>query len=152
MLPLQARVDLGAMAIKGYSSFTKAPALLEPHHQIVWCHIQDTHWGRSYPSAEKQSVYSTAPADWAREDLWFRSFQKSNNFKKKKHTNMRLQPGMMFIDIVYWYRSLISFIDIVHWYRLLILFIDIVYWYRLLILFIDIVYWYYSLILFIDIV
>ncbi len=22
-------------------------------------------WGRSYPSAEKQSVYSTAPADWA---------------------------------------------------------------------------------------
>ena len=27
---------------------------------------QDTRWGGgSYPSAEKQSVYSTAPADWA---------------------------------------------------------------------------------------
>ena len=34
MLPLRARVDLGAMAIKGYSAFPKAPALLEPHHQI----------------------------------------------------------------------------------------------------------------------
>ena len=29
------------------------------------CHIQDTHRGGSYPSAEKQSVCSTAPADWA---------------------------------------------------------------------------------------
>ena len=25
----------GAMAMKGYSAFPKAPALLEPHHQIV---------------------------------------------------------------------------------------------------------------------
>ena len=29
MLPLRAKVDLGAMAIKGYSTFSKAPALLE---------------------------------------------------------------------------------------------------------------------------
>ena len=71
MLPLWATVDLGAMAIKGYSTFPKAPALLEPHHQIIYCHIQDTRWGGgSYPSAEKQSVYSTAPADWAIEVLW----------------------------------------------------------------------------------
>ena len=35
VLPLQARVDLGAMAMKGYSAYLKAPALLEPHHQIV---------------------------------------------------------------------------------------------------------------------
>ena len=35
VLLLQARVDLGAMAMKGYSTFPKAPALLEPHHQIV---------------------------------------------------------------------------------------------------------------------
>ena len=26
------RVELGAMAIKGYSAFPKAPALLKPHH------------------------------------------------------------------------------------------------------------------------
>ena len=45
MLPLRARVNLGAMAIKGYSTFSKAPALLEPHHQIVLCHIQDTRCG-----------------------------------------------------------------------------------------------------------
>ena len=54
------------MAMKGCSTFPKAPALLEPHHQIVSCYIQDTHWGGgSYPSAEVLSVYSTAPADWA---------------------------------------------------------------------------------------
>ena len=28
-------VDLGAMAMKSYSAFSKAPALQEPHHQIV---------------------------------------------------------------------------------------------------------------------
>ena len=33
--PLRVRVDLGAIVIKGYSAFPKAPALLEPHHQIV---------------------------------------------------------------------------------------------------------------------
>ena len=64
MLPLQARVDLGAMVMKGYSAFLKAPASLELHHQIVLYHIQDTRGG-SYPSVEKQPVYSTAPADWA---------------------------------------------------------------------------------------
>ena len=44
VLPRRARVDLGAMAIKGYSAFPKAPATLEPQHQIVLCYIQDTHW------------------------------------------------------------------------------------------------------------
>ena len=34
-LPLRARVDLGAMAMKGRSAFPKALALLEPHHQII---------------------------------------------------------------------------------------------------------------------
>ena len=45
MLSLRVKVDLGVMAIKGYSGFPKALALLEPHHQIVWCHIQDNHCG-----------------------------------------------------------------------------------------------------------
>ena len=74
----------------------KASVLLEPHHQIVYCIIQDTRWGsitprqrwswsipqplptgppghsleRSYPFAEKQSVYSTAPADRAMKHRW----------------------------------------------------------------------------------
>ena len=63
--PLQPRGDLGAMAMNRYSAFTKAPALLEPHYQIVQAHIQDTRWGESYPSAEMQLVCSTAPADRA---------------------------------------------------------------------------------------
>ena len=49
MLPLRARVDLGAMAMKRYSAFPKAPALLEPHYQIVLCHIQDTRWASLTP-------------------------------------------------------------------------------------------------------
>ena len=35
MLPLKARVDLRTIEMKGYNSFPKAPALLEPHHQII---------------------------------------------------------------------------------------------------------------------
>ena len=35
MLTFQAREDLGAMAMKGYSAFPKSPTSLEPHHQIV---------------------------------------------------------------------------------------------------------------------
>ena len=35
MLPLQARVDLEAMTMKEYSAFSKAPALLESHNQII---------------------------------------------------------------------------------------------------------------------
>ena len=31
-LPLRAAVDLGAMVMKEYSAFPKAPALLKPHH------------------------------------------------------------------------------------------------------------------------
>ena len=42
VLPCRARVDLGAMAMKGYSALPKTPALLEPHHQIIYCHIQGT--------------------------------------------------------------------------------------------------------------
>ena len=33
------------MAIKGYFAFRKVPALLEPHHQIVLCHILDIRCG-----------------------------------------------------------------------------------------------------------
>ena len=55
--------------MKEYSAFPKVPALLEPHPQIVQNHIPGYSFGESYPSAEKQSVYSTAPADWANGDM-----------------------------------------------------------------------------------
>ena len=47
MLLLRARVDLEAMAIKEYSTFPKAPALLEPHPQ-------DTRW-RSFTPQQRCS-------------------------------------------------------------------------------------------------
>ena len=43
-LQLWARVDQGAMVIKEYSAFPKAPALLEPHHLILLYHTKDTCW------------------------------------------------------------------------------------------------------------
>ena len=49
------------MAIKGYSAFTKAPAL--PSNCLM--SYQDTCWGKSYLSGQMQSVYSTTPANWA---------------------------------------------------------------------------------------
>ena len=55
VLPIRARVDLGAMAMKGYSAFTKAPALLEPHHQIVQCHLQDIRWGGCLTPLQRRS-------------------------------------------------------------------------------------------------
>ena len=55
---------LGVMSVKRYSAFPKAPALLEPHHQIVNVIFRTLNGWRSYPSVEMQSVYSTAPA-WA---------------------------------------------------------------------------------------
>ena len=61
VLPFQARVDLGAMAMKGYSAFPKVPASLEPHHQIVYCHIQETHWGRGLTPLQRCSWCTLQP-------------------------------------------------------------------------------------------
>ena len=54
VLPFWVRVDLGEMAIKGFSSFSKAPALMESPHQIAKCHIQDTRW-RNLASLQRSS-------------------------------------------------------------------------------------------------
>ena len=69
----------GSGGKEGVSTFPKAPALQEPHHQIVRCYIQDTRLrGVSYACADVQSVYSTAPADWAVVRL-----RKARNYIKK---------------------------------------------------------------------
>ena len=60
MLPLQARVDLEAMAMKGYSTFPKPSTSSE----CLVSYLGHSLAG-SYHSAEVQSVYSTAPADLA---------------------------------------------------------------------------------------
>ena len=54
VLPHWARVDLGAMTMKGHSVFPKAPISLEPHHQCLV----------SYLGHSLQLVYATVPADW----------------------------------------------------------------------------------------
>ena len=46
--PLRVQVDQGAMAMKGYSAFPKAAALLEPHHQF-FCVIFNTLVRRDLP-------------------------------------------------------------------------------------------------------
>ena len=46
------------MALKWHTAFPKAPALLEPHHQIALSYTLHTLEG-SYPSGEKLSEYST---------------------------------------------------------------------------------------------
>ena len=65
MLPLQARVYLEVMTMKGYSTFSKAPTLLEPHHQIVKCHMQDTGWRGGLTPLKRSSRCFIAPANWA---------------------------------------------------------------------------------------
>ena len=52
------RVDLVAMAMKGYSAFSKAPS------DCIVSFLGYSLWG-SYLPAETQSVYSIAPANWA---------------------------------------------------------------------------------------
>ena len=80
MLPLRARVDLRAMAMKEYSAFPKAPASLEPHHQIRV--ISRSLVGEGfYPSTKKQSVYSTARANRAIFPCLF--FRRQKNAKQE---------------------------------------------------------------------
>ena len=56
-VPFQARVDLGAMAMKGCSAFPKAPVSMEPQLRTL------IGGGGSYHPTEVQSAYSTAPAE-----------------------------------------------------------------------------------------
>ena len=46
MLLLQASLDLGAMAVKEYSAFPKAPALLETQHDCLMSYLGHSLVGR----------------------------------------------------------------------------------------------------------
>ena len=48
MQTLRFKVDMGVMAMKGYSRFSKPPKR-KPRHQMAQCHIQDTRWLGAYP-------------------------------------------------------------------------------------------------------
>ena len=65
MLPQWTRVDQEAITVKGYSAFPKAPALLEPHYQIVSYHIKDTHWGSLTPlKGYSRCILQPQPTGW----------------------------------------------------------------------------------------
>ena len=87
VLPLRAKVNQGAIAMKGYSVFSKAPWNLTIRLFSV---IFKTLVRRSYPSAQKRSVYSTAPANWARHFTVIERFifpGATNNLFKFQTTN-----------------------------------------------------------------
>ena len=63
--------------MKGCSVFPKAPALLGSHQHCLVSYPGHSWVGGSYPAAEVQSAYSTAPADWARYDMDFAFFIKN---------------------------------------------------------------------------
>ena len=67
MLPLRAKVDLGAMAINGILRIPQSSSITgtSPSDCLVSYPGHSSARGGSYLSAEVQSVYSTAPADWA---------------------------------------------------------------------------------------
>ena len=45
---------------KGYYAFSKAPSSLEPHNQIVQCHIQNTHWVSLTLCRDARAVFSSS--------------------------------------------------------------------------------------------
>ena len=61
------------MATKECSSFPKAPALLEPHHQIVQCDIQKTRWGSLTP-LQRCSRCILQPKPTEQTVKWFQVF------------------------------------------------------------------------------
>ena len=70
VLSLRTRVDLGAMAMNVTPHFPK----LKHHWNLtirLFSVISGHSLEKSYPSAEMQSVYSTALAEWAKVDCGF---------------------------------------------------------------------------------
>ena len=63
VLPLLVRVDLGAMAMKGYSDFPQRSRITGTSPLDFSVSYQGYALRESYTSAEMQSVYSAAPAD-----------------------------------------------------------------------------------------
>ena len=67
MQPLQARVDQGAMAIKGYLRILQNSNIAGASPSDYSTSYPRHSLGESYPSAEMQLVYSAAPEGW----VWF---------------------------------------------------------------------------------
>ena len=79
VLPFWVWVDLGAIAMKVY--FTVPRALrLDPDHQMVLFHIQDTRWGEWVPSLIRVGVFYLATRfQNLNEAVWISHFAKGMN-------------------------------------------------------------------------
>ena len=93
--PLQVRVYLGAMTMKGYSSFSKAPPLLVPHHQIVHCQIQDTHWGAPIPLQRAVSVFYSPNRLGKVMSMFDTKYCFEQLFSKMKHNTNVISLGIL---------------------------------------------------------
>ena len=65
VLPLWAKMDQEAIAMKGYLAFLKASSITGASPSDCLISYPGYFLGGSYPSAVKQSVYSIGPANWA---------------------------------------------------------------------------------------
>ena len=66
VLPLRARVNQGALAMKEYSAFSQSSSITRASlSESLVSYAENSLWRVFDHFAEMQSVYSTAPADWA---------------------------------------------------------------------------------------
>ena len=103
MLSIWARVDLGAMAIKLYSAFPKAPAVLESNHEIVKCHIHNTHLGNEVLPFCKGAVsifYSPSQLDNIRLICLWACGTYSQNLSTKLHGLIKFTVD---VYAIYWF-------------------------------------------------
>ena len=101
MLPLRVRVDLGAMAMNGYSTFPKSPSLAMRWFNVIYRTLVDKEG--SYPSAEMQLVYSTVSTDWAKRIL---SYLSSKLYNFDIHNVSYLYNTKWFMPITTLYKEI----------------------------------------------
>ena len=65
MLPLRARLDLGAMTMKEVLHIPQSSSIIEPSQSDCLVSYPEHSIRESYPPAEKQSVDSTTHVYWA---------------------------------------------------------------------------------------
>ena len=99
------------MAMKWCPAFPKGLVLLEPHHQIVLCHIQDTRCGGgACLPTEKQSVYSAAPVDWVTFMAYLWKCGRLSKWALLVFMRTKRRPAMDFIQIAFCSRHMSLFL------------------------------------------
>ena len=129
-------MNLESMAMKGYSVFPKAPALLKTHQQIVLCHIQDLRWGiltalqrcsqcipQPQPTGPYKEIYETLyPSSYVlnnnnfvllQRELWHRvNLEGWYTIKQRNRTVPRLHLNQWFLTVFSFF--LCGFVSLYH--------------------------------------